>query len=254
MPIIALPSGAALTGALTGAVIFTHWPSSFCCATISMPSAGRTTTRFCLIRHGETDWNVDKRIQGHLDVPLNANGRTQAEATAAGLTAHRFAAIYSSDLCRALETAAAAARRLELKVQPEAGLRERHYGRLQGLTASEIARHRPDDAPRYQARDAHWTFGNGESLHQLADRIVRTIEALAARHAGAGVLCVAHGGVLDLVYRHATGRPLSAPRDFSVPNCALNWLEVTLADGQSEWRIETWADCRHLKTTLDESE
>jgi len=219
-----------------------------------MISVDRISTRFCFIRHGETDWNVEKRIQGHRDVPLNATGRAQAEATAAGLAAHRFAAIYSSDLGRALETAAATARRQALTVCPESGLRERHYGRLQGMTVNEISRHFPDDAVRYQTRDAHWTFGDGESLYRFNDRIVRTIEALAARHAGADVLCVAHGGVLDIVYRHATGRPLSAPRDFSVPNCALNWLEVTLADGRSEWRIAAWADRRHLDATLDESE
>lgn len=217
-----------------------------------------SVTRFCLVRHGETNWNVVKRIQGHLDVPLNAAGCAQAQATAAGLADHRFAAIYSSDLTRAVQTAQAAAQKLGQAVQLEPGLRERHYGRLQGLTGAEIAERYPEDHARYLARDEHCAFGEGESLSALAQRIAVTLERLAVRHLGQSVLCVAHGGVLDVIYRRATGRPLSAPRDFVVPNCALNWLTIELGRGSSaivaDWRIEAWADRRHLVATLDESE
>ena len=91
-------------------------------------------TRFCLVRHGETAWNAEGRLQGQIDIPLNAAGRAQAEATAARLAAHRFDALYSSDLSRALETAAPAATLLGLQTRPTPSLRERQFGGFQGLT------------------------------------------------------------------------------------------------------------------------
>jgi probable phosphoglycerate mutase len=206
-------------------------------------------TRFCIVRHGETDWNVERRIQGHIDIPLNAVGRAQAEATAAGLAAIAFVAAYSSDLVRAWQTAEAAARRIGLELKPDVGLRERHYGIFQGLTAAEGAERFPAAHGRYLARDPHYDFEVGESLSHAAVRVVAAIEALAERHAGQTVLLVSHGGVLDVCYRKATGRDLSAPRDFPIPNAALNWIEVS----PSGWRLLTWADRRHLEETLEES-
>jgi len=206
-------------------------------------------TSFCIVRHGETDWNVERRIQGHIDIPLNVNGRAQAAATAAGLAALRFAAAYSSDLARAWVTAEVTVSRLGLAVQPEPGLRERHYGIFQGLTAAEAAQRFPLAHARYLARDLHYDFEMGESLAGLSARVTGAIELLAQRHRGQSVLLVSHGGVLDVCYRRATGRDLSAPRDFPIPNAALNWIEV---DGRG-WRLRTWADRRHLERTLDES-
>ncbi len=206
-------------------------------------------TRICIVRHGETDWNVEKRIQGNIDVALNAAGIAQAEATAVGLAGRCFDALYSSDLDRALETARRLAARLGLTVRAEPGLRERHYGLLQGLTAAEIAARYPAAYAHYLSRDPEHRFGSGESLADFAARIVAAIEALANRHAGEDVLLVSHGGVLDICYRRATGRPLSAPRDFAIPNAALNWFEV----GAEGWRLIEWADRRHLERALEEA-
>ncbi len=206
-------------------------------------------TRFCIVRHGETDWNVERRIQGHIDIPLNAVGRAQAEATAVGLAGHAFVAAYSSDLVRAWQTAEAAARRIGLELKPDPGLRERHYGVFQGLTVAEAAQRLPAAHARYLVRDPHYDFEVGESLSHTAARVVAAIEALAASHPGQTVLLVSHGGVLDVCYRRATGRELSLPRDFPIPNAALNWIEV----GPVGWRLLTWADRRHLEQTLEES-
>lgn len=206
-------------------------------------------TSFCIIRHGETDWNVERRIQGHIDIPLNPVGRAQAAATAVGLAAFGFAAAYSSDLARAWATAELAASRLGLQVRPEPGLRERHYGVFQGLTTAEAALRYPQAHARYLARDPHYDFEMGETLAGLAARVTAAIEALAACHRGQSVLLVSHGGVLDVCYRRATGRALSAPRDFPIPNAALNWIEV----GPPGWRLRSWADRRHLERTLEES-
>ena len=207
------------------------------------------TTRFCLVRHGETDWNVERRIQGRADIPLNALGRAQAAATANGLAGFAFAAVYSSDLERAWMTAEIAARRLGLALAAEPGLRERHYGVFQGLTTAEAAERFPAAHARYLARDRHYDFEAGESLTRLAVRVTATVEALAERHPGQSVLLVSHGGVLDVCYRRATGRDLSVPRDFPIPNAALNWIEV----GPQGWRLHSWADRRHLERTLEES-
>lgn len=203
-----------------------------------------------MVRHGETDWNVERRIQGHIDVALNATGVTQAAATAAGLVGHAFRAIYSSDLGRAWQTAQSAANVLGLSVQSAPELRERHYGILQGLTAAEIAKRRPDVHSRYLARDPDYDFETGESLSVFAARIAAAVESLAARHAGESLLLVSHGGVLDICYRRATGRQLSSPRDFGIPNAALNWFEIH-PDG---WRLVAWADQNHLDGSLDGAE
>ena len=206
-------------------------------------------TRICIVRHGETDWNLERRLQGQIDIGLNAAGRTQAEAAAHGLEQHAFAALYSSDLQRTLQTAAVLAGRLALPVRPEAGLRERHYGVFQGRTATEFARDHPDAHARFLSRDPDYDFGHGESLRSFAARVSETIERLASLHAGQTLLLVTHGGVLDIVYRRITDRDLSGPRDFAVPNAALNWIETASPD----WRLLTWADRRHLERTLEQA-
>ncbi len=205
-------------------------------------------TEVCIIRHGETDWNVEKRIQGHIDIPLNSNGLAQAGAAAKGLVRHQFAAVYSSDLDRAWQTAKASADQLNLPLQAVAGLRERHFGALQGLTSTEIAEQLPHLHQPYLSRHPDHDFEGGESLLAFARRIVATVEELAARHSGQAVLLVAHGGVLDICYRHAIGRLLTAPRDYPIPNAAINWFDIAGRD----WRLRTWADQSHLEQARDE--
>lgn len=209
----------------------------------------RNTTRICIVRHGETDWNVEKRIQGHIDISLNAAGLAQADAAADGLARHRFDAAYSSDLDRAWQTALAIGRRQGMEVRRAPGLRERHYGVLQGLTTAEIAVRYPTAYALYLARDIDHNFKTGESLAAFSARIVSAVEALAGDHPGGSLLLVSHGGVLDICYRQATGRDLATPRDFPIPNAALNWFEV----GSDGWRLLAWADRSHLERSLEES-
>jgi probable phosphoglycerate mutase len=146
-------------------------------------------------------------------------------------------------------TAQITCRRLGLAPIAEPGLRERHYGVFQGLTTAEAAERHPAAHARYLARDPHYGFDGGESLSALSARVTGAVAALAARHRGKDILLVSHGGVLDICYRAATGRPLSAPRDFLIPNAALNWIEV----GPAGWRLRSWADRSHLERTLEES-
>lgn len=205
--------------------------------------------RICLVRHGETPWNAERRLQGHLDVPLNEVGLVQAEATARSLAEHRFAAIYASDLTRALQTAAPSARACRLEARPTPALRERHYGAFQGLTYAEAADRYPDAYHRFKAREPEFSFpGGGESLLVFAARIGSVLTDLASRHRGEQILVVTHGGVLDIAHRLASRLPLEAPRDFPILNAALNWLDY---DGE-DWHLLAWAEQQHLESARDE--
>lgn len=207
--------------------------------------------RICLVRHGETPWNAERRLQGHLDVPLNDVGVAQAEATARSLQGRRFAAIYASDLTRAQQTAAPAARTLGLDAEPTATLRERHYGIFQGLTYDEAAQRHPEAYARFRAREPAFAFPDGgESLTAFAERIGTALKALAHRHLGEQILVVTHGGVLDIAHRLASKQPLEAPRDFPILNAALNWLDYD-SDGP-DWHLVAWGVQGHLEGARDE--
>ncbi len=214
------------------------------------PSAdAKLTCTLCLVRHGETDWNVARRLQGHIDIPLNARGLAQAENTARSLAGLRFAALYTSDLARARQTAAAITRRLPMPENADPRLRERHYGLFQGLTFDEAARHHPELYRRFTAREPGFSVPeSGESLHGFAERIRTALHEIALRHRGERVLVVTHGGVLDIAYRIAADRELESARDFPIPNAALNWIEHR----PTGWRLLAWADERHLDDSLDE--
>lgn len=206
------------------------------------------STRFCLVRHGETHWNSEKRVQGQIDIDLNATGEMQARALSDGLRGHEFAAIYSSDLLRAWRTAVIAVQGRNIPVQRASVLRERHFGVLQGLTAAEAARVNPGAHRLHLARNPDFDCGTGESLNAFSARVLPGLAALAERHVGQSVLAFTHGGVLDVVYRAATGRSIDAPRDFSLANAALNWLDYR----NGSWHLLAWADCGHLQAALDE--
>ncbi len=206
-------------------------------------------TRFCLIRHGETPWNAERRIQGQLDIGLNATGEAQAHALGPVLSSQQFTAVYSSDLARAWRTAELATQDLELSnLRLEASLRERHYGIYQGLTAQEALARHPEIHHHHSQRSLDYDYGTGETLRAFAARVLAGLTHLAEQHPGGTLLAFTHGGILDIVYRAATGRDLSGPRDFPVPNAALNWLEYAA----HRWTILAWADRRHLERTLDE--
>jgi len=172
--------------------------------------SGTRSCRICLIRHGETDWNAERRLQGHLDVPLNETGLAQADAAARHLADERFAALYSSDLLRTRQTATPLERRLGRAMIREPRLRERHYGCFQGLTYDEAAQRYPQDYARHKAREPDFALpGGGESLIEFHHRIAAALAEITARHGGERVAVVTHGGVLDIIHRFASGLPLA---------------------------------------------
>lgn len=214
-------------------------------------------TRIIAIRHGETDWNASTRIQGHTDIPLNAKGRQQAKHMAAALAAQGdIDAVYSSDLQRAWQTAQALHQALNLAssqggapqsipLQGEPGLRERCFGSMEGLSFGEIEAQSPDLARQWKQRDPDYAPPQGETLRQFQARIVQTVGQLAARHCGGQIALVAHGGVLDILYRHANGLTLQAARSWTIENASINrflWSPQALI-------LVGWADNAHLEGT-----
>lgn len=200
-------------------------------------------TRIIAIRHGETSWNVDARIQGHLDIPLNDIGLWQAQRTGAALADETLDAIYSSDLQRALTTAQAVGSATGCSVQPDTGLRERSFGSFEGRTFKEIEATQPEQALRWRKRDPDFVPDDGgESLHMLRGRIQHTVDRLAAQHMGGQIALVAHGGVMDVLYRLATRQDLQAPRTWELGNAAINRLLWT-PEGLS---LVGWGDVSHL--------
>jgi probable phosphoglycerate mutase len=209
-----------------------------------------SATRIIAIRHGETAWNVDTRIQGQLDIPLNETGRWQASRVAQALADEPISAIYASDLLRAWETARAIAEVTGQALRAHKGLRERGFGVLQGNTHAEIEANWPEQALRWRQRDPHWAPQGGESLVAVRERITRTASELAARHPGEQIVLVAHGGVMDALYRAATGQDLQAPRTWNLGNAAINRMLWT-PDGLT---LVGWSDTRHLDDeALDET-
>ena len=205
-------------------------------------------TRLCVIRHGETAWNAEGRVQGQTDVPLSALGEAQARALVAALAGERFTALYASDLARVRQTAAPAARAFGLAPQLEVALRERHYGKFETLTYAEARERFPHDYARFKAKELDYDFEGGESLARFSARALACVATIARRHAGEQVLVFTHGGVLEMVRRHALGIGLTAPRDFEIPNAAINWIEVSA----QAWRVRAWAERGHLDASLDD--
>lgn len=211
------------------------------------------STRILAIRHGETAWNVEARIQGHLDIPLNAAGRTQAARLARALQGREsLAALYSSDLSRALQTARSVADATGAPLHLDTGLRERCFGALQGRTFAEVSATQPQEAERWRRRDPDWAPPDGgESLLVFRQRVLATLQALAAGHTGQTIALFTHGGVLDVLYRAATGLGLQAARSWQIGNAAVNRLLWTPDSGLT---LVGWADTTHLEDeALDES-
>ncbi|MEO5670376.1 MAG: histidine phosphatase family protein [Ramlibacter sp.] len=200
-------------------------------------------TRIIAVRHGETAWNVDARIQGQLDIGLNETGRWQARKVGEALATEPISAVYSSDLGRAHETAQSISQVKGIPVVADEGLRERSFGLFEGKTFTEIHETWPDHAQNWRKRIPEWAPPEGgESLLQLRERVTKTMQSLASRHRGEQIVVVAHGGVLDALYRVATGQEVNSPRTWELPNGAINRLLWT-PEGFS---LVGWSDTQHL--------
>lgn len=200
-------------------------------------------TEFVVIRHGETDWNLEHRFQGQADPPLNATGHSQADRLARRLAAESVDALVSSDLRRAQQTAAALARAWGADAQLRPGLREQSFGRLEGLQVPTIQAEHPHLWARWLEQRADFALPDGgESLRSFYLRVLADIGELAQGHPGARVAIVTHGGVLDMLWRAAHGLPLDGLRQCDIPNTGINRLRWV----GGRLHIVSWADAAHL--------
>ena len=208
-------------------------------------SASRT--RLILVRHGRTAWNQRARFQGQTDVTLDAVGREQSHRVAERLAAD---VLYSSDLQRARASAEIIAQPLGLPVRACPALRERCYGRWEGLTPEEVEERFPDSWAEWRAQpDTHRPQG-GEQMSEMTARVAASLEALLARHAGSRVLVVSHGGPIKSALMHFLGLPVSHRRSFEVHNASFSVLCV----GGERPLLETLNDTCHLGAPSDEWE
>lgn len=196
-----------------------------------------TRTLLCLARHGETNWNLERRFQGQLNIALNVKGRAQAQALACELSGRRFDRIYSSDLERATATAAPLAAERGSAVTTSPALREKHDGIWQGRTHPEVAALYPEDYVHYRTRRPDFAIPGGESLQRFRARVAPALTEIAQEHAGQTVLVVAHAGVLDIAWRLAMSKRLDETREHPVLNATPNWI----AYEQGAWSLVDWA-------------
>ncbi|SEL79687.1 probable phosphoglycerate mutase [Roseateles sp. YR242] len=207
------------------------------------------STLILAIRHGETAWNREGRLQGHLNLPLNELGERQAERLGEALADESIQAVYASDLDRAATTARALALPHGLTVTTDVRLRERSFGRFEGKLWTELEAESPEAALRWRQRDPDFEPPGGESLNTFYARCVAAASALASAHPGQTVALVAHGGVLDCLYRAATRVDLQAPRSWVLGNASINRLIYT----PQGFSLVGWNDDHHLQgLTLDD--
>jgi 2,3-bisphosphoglycerate-dependent phosphoglycerate mutase len=180
-------------------------------------------TELVLIRHGETDMNRELRFQGHLNVGLNAIGLQQARRLAARMAGEKADA-------------------LALPPVPESGLREQHFGRVEGMCVDDVKRDLPEAWAGWMRFEEDFAMPEGESTRAFHGRVMEAVYRLVAAHPDQTVVVVTHGGVLDMIYRTARSLGLNGPRQSEIPNAGLNRIKVRDAGID----ILAWADTRHL--------
>ncbi|KAF1049520.1 histidine phosphatase family protein [Xylophilus sp.] len=204
-------------------------------------------TELILIRHGETDWNRELRFQGQLDVPLNATGLEQARRVAERLAGEAADHLVTSDLIRTRQTAlpvlATLLPQLPIDTLTDAALREQHFGIAEGLRTQDVERDHADAWLRWRAFRADSGMPGGETTREFHARVTAALQRIAAAYPKQKLVVVTHGGVLDMVWRTASGQGLDGPRQSHIPNAGISRVQV---DGGA-FRVLDWGDTRHLE-------
>ena len=202
-----------------------------------------TTTSVTLIRHGETEWNLSGRWQGHADSPLSERGVAQAEALGKRMKSDDFDFFYSSDLGRAMHTSRLVGGPSGWEVIPREDLRERDLGVLEALTTEEMLESEAEIYRSFRNDGPEYVPPGGESFKQFCDRCSKAVEAIALAHEGAKIGIVTHGGVLGALFRYVLNVPLEKERNFVLLNCSLNRIEKK----DNVWNLVSWGDIAHLE-------
>ena len=198
-----------------------------------------------LVRHGETDWNRELRFQGHLDAPLNGLGMRQAQRLGEHLAQGQPRPLLASDLLRTRQTAQPLAGQWQTPALADSLWREQAFGVIEGLTFEQVRERHPDIVQGWRTHDPDFAPPGGESRSQFHARVMQAVQALVERCRQEGwraPVVVSHGGVLDMVYRSATGQSLGGPRECQIPNAGLNHVRT---DGV-RFEIVAWALTEHL--------
>ena len=204
-------------------------------------------TKLFLVRHGQSAGNAEGRFGGHGPTPLSKLGMRQAEVTAKTLAKEGVAAIYSSDLHRAVQTAEPLAKLLGLTVTATAAFRERHIGVLEGLTFDESKEHHPKDYYALLNRNVHHVITKGESYRHLLRRATGELWDILRRHHGERIAIYSHTGAICFMTLHLMGairRDTKQTPWIVTSNCGINRFEIR---GRNNVRVLALNDTRHLQ-------
>jgi len=199
-------------------------------------------TELIVIRHGETEWNAEGRIQGHQDVHLNERGKMQADAAAERLRGESIDAFYCSDLKRAMQTAAPISDAVKSAIVADDRLREWKLGVLEGLVPGEAEVREPEAYRIYSEKDPEADIPGGESIRQRYERATHCVQEIVSEWPAGRIIVVTHGGVLDDLYRFSKTIALDAKRNWGLYNCGINIFRIE----NGNWTIENWGDIAHL--------
>ena len=191
-------------------------------------------TDILLVRHGQTDWNLDRRIQGQSDIQLNSAGLAQAESFASGLTDQHYDLLISSDLQRAVQTARIIAARLSLPVHCDQRLREVDHGDWEGMLISDVLQQFGKEYTAFRNEPEHSRAPGGETLNEAFERVTSVIEENAIQFPAGRILVVSHGLVIALLRCKVNGLPFNMAHQFGLDNCAgdlIHWSSSLLHKG-----------------------
>lgn len=182
-------------------------------------------TRVILVRHGQTEWNVQLKYQGHSEVALTPDGVRQAEQVAARLAREPVCAVYSSDLGRAMKTAEYIAAAHQLPVTAVKGLREYHFGEWEGLSFQQVSERWPQDGSKFLKTPDTVRAPGGETFAEVKARAQAAVKELVARHENQTIILVSHGGTIRTLLCAALGLPLNRVWAIRQDNTAVNIIE-----------------------------
>jgi len=212
-----------------------------------------------IIRHGETAWNAERRLQGHVDIPLNEAGLLQARALSVALGNEHIDAIICSDLQRAIQTAEAIAQPKNLAPQINPLWRERSFGGFEGELINTLEQRFPLEYAAWRSYQVDSRFpvnaqgtDTGESVREFNTRIENALHEICAKYANQKIAVVAHGGILECAYRMSQQLPLNAPRKVSMLNASINRFKLSVFNSQLQLKLIQWGDVAHLDAALDE--
>lgn len=205
-------------------------------------------TEIWLIRHGETAWNAEQRLQGWRDIPLNEVGRQQAKSVQRYLQQQdiRFDAVLTSDLKRAIETAEIAFEGYPTVFNQDAQLRERNYGIYEGHPWQNLIQLPDQPSPEINLRNPKLDVPEGESLTVFHERVIQAFNRIATERPTQRLAIIAHGGVIEMVWRYIKKIELTTPRSERILNASVNHFSI---DQQQQWQEIAWAQINHLPSS-----